>query len=74
MSNASRCRSMAASYAKLAAHATDPDAKRAFRRLEFLLRDMEQLAENFDRFSDPRAKEKIYEMIDAVGEYRRRVA
>jgi hypothetical protein len=74
MSNASRCRSIAVNYAKLAERATDPEARRAFRRLEFLWRDMEPLAENFDRWSDPRAKEKIYEMIDVVGEYRRRVA
>ena len=74
MSNASRCRSIAAHYAKLAAEATDPEARRAFRRLEFLWRDMEPLAENFDRWSDPRSKEQIYEMIDAVGEYRRKVA
>lgn len=74
MSNASRCHLIAAHYAKLAAAATDPEARRAFRRLEFLWRDMEPLAENFDRWSDPRSKEQIYEMIDAVGEYRRRIA
>ena len=74
MSNASRCRSIAANYAKLAQRASDPESRRAFRRLEFLWRDMEPLAENFDRFSDPRAKDKIYEMIDAVGEFRRRIA
>ena len=74
MSNASRCRSIAVNYAKLAQRATDPEAKRAFRRLEFLWRDMEPLAESFDRFSDPRAKERIYDMIDAVGEYRRTIA
>ena len=74
MSNAPRCRLIAAHYAKLAAGATNPETRRAFRRLEFIWRDMEPLAENFDRFSDPRAKEKIYAMIDAVGEYRRRVA
>lgn len=74
MSNASRCRSIAARYARLAVKAEDPQAKRAFRRLEFLWRDMEPLAENFDRFSDSRSKEQIYAMIDAVGEYRRKVA
>jgi hypothetical protein len=72
MSNASRCRLIAANYAKLAEQAVDAEARRAFRRLEFLWRDMERLAENFDRWSDPRSKEKIYEMIDAVGEYRRK--
>lgn len=74
MSNASRCRSIAANYAKLAAQAADPEAGRALRRLEFLWRDVEPLAENFDRWSDPRSKERIYEMVDAVGEYRRKVA
>jgi len=28
----------------------------------------------FDRRNDPGAKERLYEMIDAVGEYRRKVA
>ncbi len=74
MSNASRCRAIAANYARQAAAASDPDARRAFRRLEFLWRDMAPLAENFDRWSDEGSKERIYAMIDAVAEMRRKVA
>jgi hypothetical protein len=74
MSNASRCRAIAAYYAELAERVGDAEKKRACRRLEFLWRDIAPLAENYDRWSDPRSKERIYEMIDAVGEYRRRVA
>jgi hypothetical protein len=65
---------MSADYARRAAQARDPAAQRAFRRLEILWREMAPLAENFDRWSDPRAKERIYEMIDAVAEIRRKVA
>jgi hypothetical protein len=74
MSNASRCRAIAADYARRAETADDPDERRAFRRLEFLWRDMAPLAENFDRWSDPASKEEIYALIDAVGEVRRKVA
>jgi hypothetical protein len=74
MLNASRCRSIAADYARCAKEARDPAAQRAFRRLEMLWREMAPLAENFDRWSDPRAKERIYEMIDAVAEIKRKVA
>ena len=74
MSNASRCRSIAAHYAELAERAIDPEAKRACLRLELLWRDMAPLAESFDRWSDPRSKERIYEMVDAAAEYRRKVA
>ena len=54
--------------------ARDPEERRAYRRLEALWRDITPLAENFDRWSDPRSKERIYEMIDAVAEVRRKVA
>ena len=74
MLNASRCRSIAAGYTQRARKARDPTAQRAFRRLEMLWREMAPLAESFDRWSDPRAKERIYEMIDAVAEVRRNVA
>ena len=74
MSNAERCRAIAADYARHADAARDPAAKRAFRRLEFMWRDMAPLAENFDRWSDPSSKERLYEMIDAAAELRREVA
>jgi hypothetical protein len=74
MSNASRCRAIAADYARRAKEAPDPAAQRAFRRLEFLWRDMAPLAENFDRWSDPRSKEQLYEMLDVAAEVRRKVA
>ena len=74
MSNAARCRAIAADYARRAREARDPAVKRAFHRLEFLWRDMAPLAENYDRWSDPTAKERIYEMIDAAAEVRRKVA
>ena len=74
MLNASRCRRIAADYARQAAEASDQEARRAFRRLEFLWRDMAPLAENFDRWSDEISKERIFEMIDAAAEVRRKVA
>jgi hypothetical protein len=74
MWNAAHCRTIAADYARRAEAAMDPAAKRAFRRLEFLWRDMAPIAENFDRRSDPTAKERLYEMIDAAAEVRRKVA
>ena len=74
MSNASRCLQTAAHYAELAERAADAEPTRVYRRLEKLWRDMAPLAEDFDRRSDPQAKARLYEMIDAVGEYRRKVA
>ena len=74
MWNAARCRTIAADYARRAVEARDPAARRAFRRLEFLWRDMAPLAENLDRWSDPASKERLYEMIDAAAEVRRKVA
>lgn len=74
MSNASRCRSIAAHYSELARRATDPDLRSSYRRLETLWREMTPLAENYDRESDPDAKERIYEMIDAVADERRKDA
>jgi len=74
MWNAARCRAIAAGYARRAQEARDPGAKRAFRRLEFLWRDMAPLAENFDRWSDQSSKEQLYRMIDAAAEVRRNVA
>jgi hypothetical protein len=74
MSNAARCRAIAADYARRAAEARDPAARRTFRRLEFMWRDMAPLAENFDRWSDPSSKERLYELIDAAAEDRRTVA
>ena len=74
MSNASRCHAIAADYARRAEAASDPTARSAYRRLEALWRDMAPLAENFDRWSDEGSKERIYEMIDVVAEFRRKVA
>lgn len=74
MSNASRCQKLAAHYARLASEAVDMEEKLSYRRLERLWRDIAPLAENFDRLSDPLAKERIYEMVDAVAEHRRKVA
>jgi hypothetical protein len=74
MSNASRCRSIAAHYSELVERTRDPELKRSYRRLEILWREMTPLAETYDRESDPHAKEQIYEMIDAVAEQRRREA
>ena len=74
MSNASRCRSIAAYYATRAEAVSDPEAKRACWRLEALWRDIAPLAANFDRWSDPRSKELIYAMIDSAAEARRKVA
>ena len=74
MSNATRCRRVADDYAERARAARDPEERRAFCRLETLWRDIAPLAENFDRWSDPRSKERIYEMIDAAAEVRRKVA
>ena len=74
MSNASRCRAVAADYARRALQTSDPSAQRAFLRLEALWRDMAPLAEDFDRWSDPRSKERLYELIDQAGAIRRKVA
>jgi hypothetical protein len=74
MLNASRCRRVAAEYARRADEAGDIEERRALRRLEFLWRDMAPLAESFDRWSDPRSKERLYEMLDAAAEVRRKVA
>jgi hypothetical protein len=74
MSNASRCLHTAAHYAELAEGAADSELMRVYRRLEQLWRDMAPLAADFDRRSDPAAKERLYKMVDAVGEYRRKVA
>lgn len=74
MLNATRCRRLAADYAKRARETTDPEVRRALRRLELLWRDMAPLAENFDRSIDARSKERIFAMIDAAAEVRRKVA
>jgi hypothetical protein len=74
MSNASRCRVIAADYARRAREARDASTKLAFARLERLWREMAPLAENVDRASDPLAKERLYQMIDAAAEVRRLVA
>jgi len=74
MSNASRCRAIAADYARRAEKASEPAGRRAFLRLEALWREMGPLAEDFDRWSDPGSKERLYEMIDAAAEVRRKVA
>jgi hypothetical protein len=74
MSNASRCRLAAARYARLAEAACNAEIGRAYRRLELLWLDMAPLAESFDRRSDEKAKQKIYELMDAVQEVRLKVA
>jgi len=74
MSNALRCRAIAAGYARRAGEASDPAARRTFLRLEALWRDMAPLAEDYDRWSDPGSKERLYQMIDAAAAVRRKVA
>jgi hypothetical protein len=74
MSNASRCRALAADYARRAEKASEPAARRAFLRLEALWRDMAPLAEDYDRWNDQSSKERLYEMIDAAAEVRRKFA
>jgi hypothetical protein len=74
MSNASRCRQTAARYARLAERAKTFEAARAFRALERLWLDMAGPADSFDRRHDGSARERIYAMIDAVEEERRKVA
>lgn len=74
MSNASRCRRIAEDYAELAARTPDARLKRAYRRLARLWCDMAPLAESYDRSTDPRAKERIFEMIDAAGDLRHDIA
>lgn len=74
MSNASRCLETAAHYARLAEEAADAERRTTFQRLESLWREMAPLAEKFDRASDPGAKERIFELVDAAAEVRRMVA
>jgi hypothetical protein len=74
MSNASRCRATAARYAMLAEHARDAEARRTYRELERLWREMARLAESFDASHDGSARERIYAMVDAVQEHRLQVA
>jgi len=74
MLNASRCRVIAAHYARRALTERDSELRRALLHLEVLWRDMAPLAERFDRWSDPRSKERLYEMIDAAAEVKRKVA
>jgi hypothetical protein len=74
MSNASRSRATAARYAKLAENARDGQARRAYAELERLWQEMAALAEAFDMRRDGAARERIYAMVDAVEEHRRKLA
>ncbi len=74
MPNAMRCRRIAEDYAKRAERTQDAALKSTYQRLERLWLDMAPLAESYDRSSDPRAKQRIYDMIDAVGDIRQNVA
>lgn len=74
MSNASRCRAVAARYARLAETAADPAVRRSYETLQKLWLAMASPAESFDRQSDGDAKQRIYALIDAVDTARRQVA
>lgn len=74
MSNASLCLETAARYARLAAGAGDAENRVIFRRLEALWREMASLADLYDRANDPTAKGRIFELVDATAEVRRKVA
>ncbi len=74
MSNASRCRAMAARYARRAESAADAESRRALLELERLWLETAAWAERFDRRGDAAARDRIYALIDAAGEYRRKVA
>lgn len=74
MSNASNCRTTAENYALLATRAINPDQQRAYEKLEHLWLEIAPLAESFDRRRDGSAKERIYELFDAVESERRKVA
>jgi hypothetical protein len=74
VTNASRCLSRAARYAKLAERAEDPEIRRACRALAEIWREIEPHAADFDRMPDPLSKQRIYELIDAVAAEQRKVA
>jgi hypothetical protein len=74
MSNASRSRAAAARYAKLAENARDGQTRRAYSELERLWQEMARMAEVFDTRRDGEARERIYAMVDAVEEHRRKLA
>jgi hypothetical protein len=74
MTNASRCLSRAARYAKLAERAEDPEIRRACRALAKVWREMEPLAADFDRAPGQLSKQRIYDLIDAIAVEQRRVA
>jgi len=74
VTNASRCLFRAARYAMLAERAEDPELRRAFRALAEIWREMEPLAADYDRRPDPLAKQRIYELIDAIAVEQRKVA
>jgi hypothetical protein len=74
MSNASRCLSRAARYAKLAERAEDPEIRRAYRALAEIWRQIAPLAADFDRALDPLLKQRIYELVDAIAVEERKVA
>jgi hypothetical protein len=74
MSNASRCRATAATYARMAEATANPALRRSYQTLERLWLDMAPFAEDFDRRHGDEAKERIYDMMDAVAEQQRQVA
>lgn len=74
MSNSSRCRATAATYARLAEATVNAALERSYRTLERLWLELAIVAEDFDRRHGDEAKERIYEMMDAVAEQQRRLA
>jgi hypothetical protein len=74
MSNASRCRATAATYARLARTTPQAELRRSYQALERLWLQMAPLAEDFDRDADDGSKVRIYEMMDAVAAEQRKVA
>jgi hypothetical protein len=74
MSNASRCLTRAARYARLAERAEDPEKRRAYRALAEIWQQITPAAADFDRALDPSSKERIYELVDAIAVEQRKVA
>lgn len=74
MSNASRCRGMAARFAELAAFSDNAEERSPCLELERLWLEMAHLAERFDRQHDGETKAEIYAMMEEVEEVRHRVA
>ena len=74
MSNASRCRALAARYAKLAESTANGEVRCGYRKLESLWLEIMPLAERFDRRPDDGAKQRIYEIMQRVEQARHQMA